>query len=104
LIKRDRVWEKVLLLARERCATRSGWDEQNWRRVTAKAFSEYVKHYLYGGEIDNARAAFERGMSLTGRADPLPGVKRKILKARLMGMFGKRLKHPKLANIEDFRV
>lgn len=104
LIRRDRQWEKVLLLARERCASRAGWDEQNWRRVAARAFAEYVKHYLYGGELDKARETFERGMALTGGAQPLPGVRRKMFKARLLGWFGRRIKHPKLANIEDFRV
>ena len=104
LIRRDRQWEKVLLLARERCASRPGWDEQNWRRVAAKAFCEYVKHYLYGGELDKARETFQRGMQLTGGAEPLPGVKRKMFKARVLGFFGRRLKHPKLERIEDFKA
>lgn len=104
LIERDRHQERVLLLARERCAHREGWDEQNWRRVAAKAFSEYVKHYLYGGELDKARETFERGMNVTGAAPELARVKRKLLKARVLGWFGLRLKHPKLANIDDFKA
>jgi glycosyltransferase involved in cell wall biosynthesis len=104
LIQRDRRWEQVLLLARERCAGRPGWDEENWRHVAARAFAQYVKHYLYGGEVAKALETYKRGLALTGGAQPLPGVRRKMFKARLMGWFGRRIKHPKLANIEDFRV
>lgn len=104
LIRRDRQWEKVLLLARERCSQRRGWDEANWRRVAARAFAEYVKHYLYGGELEKAREVYERGMALTAGATNLRDVRRKIMKARVLGWFGLRVKHPKLANIEDFRV
>jgi hypothetical protein len=39
---------------------------------------------------------YEEGMELSGGLDPLPRVKRKLLKARLLGPFGWRLKHPKL--------
>jgi glycosyltransferase involved in cell wall biosynthesis len=95
-LKRDEVRLRQLRLIRERCTTLPGWDEAAWKRRAAKQYDEVVKHRLYVNDVAGARAMYEEGMELSGGLDPLPRVKRKLLKARLLGPFGWRLKHPKL--------
>jgi glycosyltransferase involved in cell wall biosynthesis len=95
-LKRDEVRLRQLRLIRERCTTLPGWDEAAWKRRAAKQYDEVVKHRLYVNDVPGARAMYEEGMELSGGLDPLPRVKRKLLKARLLGPFGWRLKHPKL--------
>ncbi len=102
LITRDGYHEFALLRMRESCKGRRGFDDKLWLQVAAKAYDTYAKHRLYGGEIEKARELWQRGMEITGGLEPLPRLKPKFLKARLLALFGKRLRHPKLANIEDF--
>lgn len=95
-LKRDEVRKRQLMLIRERGEKLPGWDEAAWRRRAAKQYDEMVKHQLYVGNRVAALALYNEGMSLTGGTDPLPGLKRKLWKARLLGPFGWRPKHPKL--------
>lgn len=95
-LRRDEVRKRQLMLIRQRCSKLPGWEEAAWQRRAAKQFDEMCKHFLYVGDVTGAQAAFEEGMRLTSGLDPLPRLKRKLLKARLLGPFGWRLKHPKL--------
>ncbi len=95
-LKRDEVRLRQLRLIRERCSKLPGWDGAAWKRRAARQYDEVVKHRLYVNDVAGARAMYEEGMELSGGLDPLPRVKRKLLKARLLGPFGWRLKHPKL--------
>jgi glycosyltransferase involved in cell wall biosynthesis len=95
-LKRDEVRQRQLMLIREKCSVLPGWDETAWRRRASRQYSEMVKHRLYVGDVPGARRVFEEGMALSGGTQPLPRVKRKLLKARVLGPFGWRLKHPKL--------
>lgn len=97
-LRRDEVRKRQLMLIRERCSTLPGWDEAAWQRRAARQYDEMVKHQLYAGDREAAAALYKEGMALTGGTDPLPRLKRKLLKARLLGPFGWRLKHPKLGN------
>lgn len=95
-LKRDARRELALDKIKQKCAGLPNWNEDSWRRRAAKVYDESVKHRLYAGDVKGARDVFRRGMDLTGGADPLPRVKRKIRKARWLALIGKRLKHPKL--------
>jgi glycosyltransferase involved in cell wall biosynthesis len=95
-LRRDEIRLRQLALIRERCSKLPGWDVAAWQRRAAKQYDEVVKHRLYVNDLEGARQAFAEGMTLSGGADPLPRVKRKLWKARLLGPFGWRLKHPKL--------
>lgn len=101
-ILRDESKERALLRVRESCRGRRGYDDAAWKIRAAKAYDQYVKHRLYGGEIAKARELWRKGMDLTGGLDPLPRLKGKLLKARLLALIGRRIKHPKLASMEDY--
>jgi glycosyltransferase involved in cell wall biosynthesis len=92
---RDEVRQRQLMLIRQKCSVLPGWDEAAWKRRASRQYSEMVKHRLYVGDVSGARRVFDEGMVLCDGADPLRRVKRKLLKARLLGPFGWRLKHPK---------
>ena len=96
-LRRDEIRLRQLRLIRERCSKLPGWDQDAWQRRAARQFDEVVKHFLYVGDVAAARAAWAEGMSLSGGLEPLPRLKRKLWKARLLGPFGWRLKHPKLS-------
>jgi glycosyltransferase involved in cell wall biosynthesis len=102
LVKRDELREKALLRIRESCSMRKGFDDAAWRSRAAKAYDQFVKHRLYGGEVSVARDVWRRGMELTQGLAPLPRLKRKLLKARLLSLIGMRMKHPSLRSVEDF--
>lgn len=95
-LRRDEVRKRQLMLIRQRCANLPGWDESAWKRRAAKQYDEMVKHHLYVGDRKAAQQAYAEGMQLTGGLEPLPRLRRKLLKAKLLGPFGWRLKHPKL--------
>lgn len=95
-LARDARRELALDKIRQKCAHLPNWDEGSWRRRAARVYDESVKHRLYAGDLKGARETFERGMKLTGGTPPLPRVKRKMRKARLLALFGRRLAHPKL--------
>lgn len=96
MLRRDADHEAWLLRAREAGVNDGGWDEQTWRARVAQDYSELVKNRLYAGDLAGAREVFQRGMRLSAGNPPLPRVKRKIHKARLLSLFGRKLQHPKL--------
>ena len=102
MVRRDELKERALLRIRESCKGRKGFDDFAWRIRAALAYDQYVKDRLYGGELAKARELWKRGMELTNGLEPLPRLKRKLLRARLLALLGLRIKHPKLKNIEDF--
>lgn len=95
-LRRDEIRLRQLQLIRERCSTLPGWEEAAWQRRAAKQYDEVVKHRLYVNDVSGAWQMFREGMKLSGGKAPLPRVRRKLWKARLLGPFGWRLKHPKL--------
>lgn len=96
-LRRDEIRLRQLHLIHERCSLLPGWDLAAWQRRAARQFDEVVKHFLYVGDTRAARSAWAEGMTLSGGLPPLPRLKRKLLKARLLGPLGWRLKHPKLS-------
>lgn len=97
LVELDAHVERWLMQAREVGANGDQWDEAGWKRRVAADFSQFVKHRLYVGDRRGAREVFERGMALSGGAEPLSRLKSKLRKAWWLGLIGKRLKHPKSA-------
>ncbi|MBZ0135242.1 MAG: glycosyltransferase [Planctomycetes bacterium] len=95
-LARDARRRLALEKIKQKCAHLPNWDEQAWRKRAAGAYSDFVKHLLYAGDLPSARRMYDEGMRITGAAEPLPGVKRKLRKAWWLSLVGKRLRHPKL--------
>lgn len=95
-LRRDEIRLRQLKLIRERCSRLPGWEEDAWQRRAARQYDEVVKHRLYVNDIAGAWEMFHEGMKLSAGTDPLPKVKRKLWKAKLLSPFGWKLKHPKL--------
>ncbi|MBE7492507.1 MAG: glycosyltransferase family 2 protein [Planctomycetes bacterium] len=98
LIRRDHFFELVLRKTRERNHTRPNWDEQAWRDRVANDFDQFTKHLLYAGRLDEARVKWRWAMDATGGHTVLRKTARKLRKARWLGLFGLRLKHPKFGD------
>jgi glycosyltransferase involved in cell wall biosynthesis len=95
MVRADEGPRRMLQLVRERCSALTGWDEAAWQALVARHYDQFVKHLLYVGELKAARAMFDEGMQLCGGIEPLARTRRKLRKARWLGLVGKRIKHPK---------
>ena len=104
LIRRDEYEELVRLKMRERNHKRSNWDQQAWVERVARDYDQFVKHLLYAGRVKDARKKWELGMELTGGYSPLPRLRSKLRRARLLALFGRKLKHPKFDTAEEISM
>ena len=80
------------------------WDDKVFSRKCAAEYETFIKHRLYGSDIPNALAIYNRGVEVVGDRTLLKRAKRKIYKAKLLRLFGKAIKHPKHDNPEDIIV
>ena len=96
LLGRDESNERMLLRVRERCGNEATWQDGPWRVRAERDFDLFVKHRLYAGDLDGARAAYKRAQDLLGDG-VLRKAKRKMRKAWWLSLIGKRIRHPKFA-------
>ncbi|MCB9935656.1 MAG: glycosyltransferase family 2 protein [Planctomycetes bacterium] len=79
--------ERMLMLARERCSSRRGWDEQAWRQRAGIEYRMYVRHRLRAKQWRKAIELYHKGMEVSHGADPIARMGGKILKAKLKALF-----------------
>lgn len=103
LIERDEYDLRVVDLIRERCQSTPRFDAEAWSSFAARTHDRCVKHLLYAGRIDNAETLLETGLAKGADADRLKQTARKLRKAKLLALVGKRLKHPKFDDPADVR-
>lgn len=103
LIERDSYDLRVVDLIRERCQSMARFDAEAWSSFAARTYDRCVKHLLYAGRVDEAEALLEAGLATGADADRLKQTARKLRKAKLLALVGKRLKHPKFDDPADVR-
>lgn len=99
LIKRDVSNEIMLNHVRDRCRNEATWDDEAWRKRASRDYDEFVKHFLYAGDLAGARKMYARAQEVLGEGS-LPRTKRKLRKAWWLSLIGKKLQHPKFAKGE----
>lgn len=62
--------------------------------LRARIYDEHIKHLLWLGRVREARAAHEQAMSECGPHPLLQRLRRKLLRARVAGWFGLRVRRP----------
>lgn len=62
--------------------------------LRARVYDEHVKHLLWLGDVPGAKSAWSKAVQICGEQPMLLKLKRKITRARLLGLVGKKLKKP----------
>ncbi|MCA8916585.1 MAG: glycosyltransferase family 2 protein [Planctomycetes bacterium] len=101
LLERDQYDLRTVDLIRERCQSRSGFDPDAWAVFAARTYDRCVKHLLYAGELVRAEQLLQAGFGKGADAALLRSTRRKLRKARLLALVGRRLQHPKFRNVAD---
>ncbi|MCB9935652.1 MAG: glycosyltransferase family 2 protein [Planctomycetes bacterium] len=93
-LQRDR--DKLRLL--DALVARHG-DHPRFKREAAKLlrariYDEHIKHFIWLGRVDDARAAWQQALEECGEQPLLAQLKGKLKRARVAGWFGRKLKKP----------
>ena len=103
LIKRDTYDLRVVDLIRERCHTSPQFSADAWCDFAARTYDRCIKHLLYSGRTAEAETLLETALAKGANPDTMKRTRRKLRKAKLLAAVGRRLPHPKFANIDDVR-
>ncbi|MCB9893284.1 MAG: glycosyltransferase family 2 protein [Planctomycetes bacterium] len=103
LIARDQYDLRTVDLIRERCHARAGFDPAAWSAFAARIYDRCVKHLLYAGEMARAEQLIQAGLARGADPHRLRATTRKLRKAKLLALVGRRLRHPKFARASDVR-
>ena len=101
MLRRDENRRRQLEITREACAGLPNWDEAAWRDGVAEAYRQIVNHHIWRGDIAGAKQNLARGFELAGPLKPLRKARRKLWKARLLGLVGLRVRNPKRDPLYD---
>lgn len=101
MLKRDENRRRQLELTREACRHLPNWDEAAWRDGLSEAYRQIINHHIWRGDITGAKQNLARGLELAGPLQPLRRARRKLWKARLLGLIGLRVRNPKRDPLYD---
>lgn len=95
-VDRSRIQLRKMKLIKQRCSSLRGWDEDAWRRRMSQQYSTLGRDLLHDGQISEASKVYHEGVKLLGPLRPLRKLRHLLWKARILGPFGWRLRHPSL--------
>ena len=101
LIERDAHDLRVVELARERCHQCERFHAAPWAVFAARVYGRCADHLLYAGRVDEAAKLLETGLDKGADADQIRRARRKLRKAKLLALVGRRLPHPKFPDLAD---
>jgi len=101
LMRRDESRRNQLDWTREACKALPGWDEDAWKVSAARWYKQIINHHIWAGDVPGARENLKQAVQRAGWAKLLKQVRRKVLKARLLGLVGLRVRNPKRDPLYD---
>jgi glycosyltransferase involved in cell wall biosynthesis len=101
LLWRDDNRRRQLQLTREKCEGLPGWDEDAWKTSVARWYKQIINHYIWANDLNAAAAWLQEGVNLAGWRPLLKRQRKKLRKARLLGLIGLRVRNPKNDPIYD---
>ena len=78
----------------ERHANHLRFNEEASRLLRARIYDEHIKHLLWLGRVEEARATWRQSLNECGENVMLNKLRGKLTRARLKGWFGMKLKKP----------
>jgi glycosyltransferase involved in cell wall biosynthesis len=103
LLCRDQYDLRAVELVRQRCHERPRFDPAAWAIYAARTHDRCIKHLLYAGKVVEAEQLLQAALAEGADAGYLKRARRKLRKAKLLAVVGKRLQHPKFADAADIR-
>lgn len=103
LIARDAHDLRVVDLIRERCNTAHRFDAAAWSSFAARTYNRCIRHLLYDGRNVEAEDLLKTALAKGADANAMKSAHRKLRKAKLLALVGKRIKHPKFDDPADVR-
>lgn len=94
-VKRDHIKLGVLDDFEKEFGGHERFNADAFKVQRARIYDEHVKHLLWLGRVDEARAAWRKALEVCGEQEMLLRLKRKLRKARVLGLFGGKLKKPR---------
>jgi len=91
-IEHDKYDLRAVELLRQRCP---GAEPAALARFAARTCDRCAKHLMYAGRLADAQALIERGQAAGAETEILNRTLRKLRKAKLLALVGRRIKHPK---------
>lgn len=95
LMMRDRNRRKQLDITREVCGDLPGWDESAWKRSVDRWYKQIINHYIWANDLKGATENLEAGVARAGWLPLLKRSRKKLRKAKLLGLIGLRVRNPK---------
>jgi glycosyltransferase involved in cell wall biosynthesis len=93
-VRRDALKLQVLADFRAEHGAAPRYSEAAMKVATARVYDEHIKHLLWLGRIDDAKAAWDRAIGECGEQELLTKLKRKLKRAKVAGWFGLKLEKP----------
>ena len=102
LLWRDENRRRQLRATRDKCLALPGWDEDAWKTSVARWYKQIINHYIWSNDLKAATEWLKEGVELAGWKPLLRRQRKKLRKARLLGLIGMRVRNPKNDPIYDY--
>ncbi|MCB9893285.1 MAG: glycosyltransferase family 2 protein [Planctomycetes bacterium] len=93
-LERDHLKLEVLRAFRQRHGAHERFHEPAMKQAFARIYDEHIKHLIWLGRVDEARAAWGRALDECGEQPQLAALKSKLTRAKVAGWFGRKLRKP----------
>lgn len=93
-LKRDRLKLDLLDSIIAKNGNHPKFDLPATKILRARVFDEHIKHLVWLGRVADARAAWREGIAACGDHEVFRRLRRKLLRARVAGWFGRKLGKP----------
>lgn len=93
-VKRDHIKLGVLDDFERDFGAHPRFDKVAFATQRARIYDEHIKHLLWLGQVTEAKAAWQTSLRVCGEQPLLRKLKGKLAKAKVAGLFGRKLKKP----------